>query len=386
MIVIYHAPRPLLARMAAALHLAGDVAGQAPPAAFPGPAGSEGAAPATRAATEQARALLLPVSGLRLEGTDPDGVRVYSAATGAAPGVVARALAGFAGLLGVPPRAYRLVTVPEPLRPLTPLLALLARTWPEAALAAYRRLTWPAVRRAVAAARRRPSPAGGGLDGRSPEVPAPGRAAEGRVIHIYHCYGGAHTSVTAASLHLGQLPPRAGYHQILAQPHFDRLPHAAIGQPILMGHDAAGHPVYCIGLEAGRERLARALLDFAAALGVPPGMVRFHDALPAANGFMRVGGFLSRRAGLVAVGRPLVTLGTWRAVPHLWRLVAPTVAACRAAPARRAPDRVDGPAAVADNGTRCKGAVPWPVLSGPSSRPSAPGARPTPPGSGPETG
>lgn len=148
------------------------------------------------------------------------------------------------------------------------------------------------------------------------------------MIHLYYCFGGAHTSVTAANLHLGRLPARPTYRQVLAQPHFDRLPHRSIGTFLFMGADAAGHPVYSVGLEGGRERLARALADFAAAFGVPPGEVALHPALPCANVLMRVGGFLSRRLGLVWPGRPLVALGAWLALPRFRALVGPVARRC----------------------------------------------------------
>lgn len=152
------------------------------------------------------------------------------------------------------------------------------------------------------------------------------------MIHLYYCFGGAHTSVTAANLHLGRLPPHPTYRQVLAQPYFDHLPHGSIGTFLFMGVDAAGHPVYSVGLEAGKDRLARALADFAAAFGAAPDGVALHPALPCANALMRIGGFLSRRLGLVWPGRPLVGLGAWLALPRFRALVGPVVARCRPAP------------------------------------------------------
>lgn len=144
------------------------------------------------------------------------------------------------------------------------------------------------------------------------------------MILVFHCYGGAHTSITAANIYLGRLPRhrRPGLGDILRQPGFDWMPHTEIGRPLFMGTDVAGRPVYCIGLGAGKERVRKALQWFLADRGVPPAAVGWVDALPAANNWMRIGGFLSRRLGLVAVGRPLVTVGVWRAYGRFRRLVA----------------------------------------------------------------
>jgi len=40
---------------------------------------------------------------------------------------------------------------------------------------------------------------------------------------IYHCYGGAHSSVTAANIHLGLLPRERtpGYRELISQKLFD---------------------------------------------------------------------------------------------------------------------------------------------------------------------
>ncbi|BDG60430.1 hypothetical protein caldi_15200 [Caldinitratiruptor microaerophilus] len=136
--VIYHAVRPLPARIAAALHLC--------------PAGDAPASPASLlpdlAGQERTADLLRPQAGMRLEGVDPAGTRVYSCATGAAPAVVERAFAGMARVCGIPPSAYRLVAVHEP--PWAgAVLAALGLAGARRAVSAYARLAGRAAAEAV---------------------------------------------------------------------------------------------------------------------------------------------------------------------------------------------------------------------------------------------
>ncbi len=139
------------------------------------------------------------------------------------------------------------------------------------------------------------------------------------MIVLYHCYSANHTSLTAANIHLGRLPldRRPTYHEVLAQPGFDTHHRRLIGTPLPMGIDDHGHRVYCWGLEAGQQRLLAAALQLAEAAGGSTADLLPVGALAAANWWMRVGGFLSRRCNQVALGRPLVAVGTWLAYPAL---------------------------------------------------------------------
>lgn len=149
--ILYHAVRPLPARMAAALHLrsAGAILAPAGETGTPArdtatPAGVLSSLSGQPGATD----LLRPQAGLRLEGVDPAGEPVYSCATGAAPGVVERALVGMAGVCGIPPSAYRLVAVREP--PWAgAVLAALGRAGARWAAGAYARLAWRSAAEAV---------------------------------------------------------------------------------------------------------------------------------------------------------------------------------------------------------------------------------------------
>lgn len=140
---------------------------------------------------------------------------------------------------------------------------------------------------------------------------------------FYHCYGQAHSSVTAANIHLGHLPRhrRAGLWEILHQPCFDRTEEYELGIPRLMGTDTAGNEVYVVGLAGGKRAMVRALSDFLLAQGVEPSAFRFVNALQHAGVPLRIGGYTSRRLGLIWPGRPLSALGVWLKYPRFVSLV-----------------------------------------------------------------
>lgn len=153
------------------------------------------------------------------------------------------------------------------------------------------------------------------------------------MILLFHCYGGAHTSITAANIHLGRLPRarRAALAEIVRQPFFDWMPPREVGRPLYMGADAQGRAVYCIGFGAGKGDLAAAVLAALRLMGGRTERLRLIDALPAATFLMRAGGFTSKVIGLRSVGRPLVAFGVWLNYRRFVQL-----AAQAAAPADRA--------------------------------------------------
>lgn len=143
------------------------------------------------------------------------------------------------------------------------------------------------------------------------------------MIIIFQCFGGTHTSVAAASLYLGLLPRSRppDLAELLTLPHFDRGDSASLGTLNYAGRDGRGNPVFILGSRRwGAEiRALAALLLKEAGTGAPE--VAIVDCLPALSLPVRAGGYLSRRLGLVAVGRPLVGLGIIRCYPRLLRLV-----------------------------------------------------------------
>jgi hypothetical protein len=141
------------------------------------------------------------------------------------------------------------------------------------------------------------------------------------LVIIYHCYGGAHSSVVAAAIHLGRLPlPAPSAAALLALPYFDQHTGRQQGRLFFYGTDAHGHKIFILGrarAAAILERTIRAVFQLAGRQE----RVLFVDTLPAVNWLMRLGGFLSRRLGWVSLGRPLVAKGTLLALPKLTALV-----------------------------------------------------------------
>lgn len=138
---------------------------------------------------------------------------------------------------------------------------------------------------------------------------------------IYHCFGGAHSSIVAAAIHLGRLPgdrlPTAA--EIQAIPYFDRRPQGEEGQIIFMGKDDFNNEVYAAGKRGMGEAYENLLYDLVDALGLPREELILLDTSPLVNWPMIIGGFLSRRLGIRILGRPIVTWGVRRS---FFRLVA----------------------------------------------------------------
>ncbi|NLW07900.1 MAG: DUF3189 family protein [Clostridia bacterium] len=143
------------------------------------------------------------------------------------------------------------------------------------------------------------------------------------MIIIYHCFGGTHSSVTAAAIHLGLLPrdrlPTAA--EFRALPYFDARRKGEEGEIRFMGRDSAGNNIYTVGKKNLGTRFEALFYDLAVALGVPQQEILLLNTSPLVNHAMKLGGFISRRLGLVSVGRPLVVWGTRRAYFNLVRFV-----------------------------------------------------------------
>jgi hypothetical protein len=76
---------------------------------------------------------------------------------------------------------------------------------------------------------------------------------------IYHCFGGSHSSVTAAALHLGMLdktriPTRE---QLMDVPYYDKTSDEDFGSIRYMGTDEFGHDVYVLGKKVWITDIAR---------------------------------------------------------------------------------------------------------------------------------
>ena len=159
---------------------------------------------------------------------------------------------------------------------------------------------------------------------------------------IYYCYGSSHSSVVAAGVHLGLLPAdrRPTPREILALPYYDRTPPEDIGKCLFMGKDELGHEVYVMGMGHAKKIVRRAIESFLQLYHIPTSEVLFIDALPQVGLITKIGGFLSRRMGLVSLGRPLTVYGIRRCYPNFLKLVRAVkerLVTCNPAPEGRSP-------------------------------------------------
>lgn len=144
---------------------------------------------------------------------------------------------------------------------------------------------------------------------------------------IYHCYGGAHSSVTAANIHLGLLPRERtpGYRELISQKLFDHNQFKDSGRIIFMGRDGRGNEIYIVGRRSRPWLLYNTTGCLAEAFDINRGNYLLVDVSPHVNLTMRVGGILSRRLGLVAIGRPLAAWGTLISYRGILQLVEKTL-------------------------------------------------------------
>ncbi len=144
---------------------------------------------------------------------------------------------------------------------------------------------------------------------------------------VYHCFGGAHASPTAAAIHLGILPrdrfPRLGdFRQI---PFFDVLTGTQHGRLIKVGEDIMGNEIFILARRNSPELVINILKEFLKLCGEEPSDYYFVSCVQLLNPFMVTGGFSSRALGWVKFGRPIVTLGTMISYPFLVDIVKRTM-------------------------------------------------------------
>ncbi|WP_075864813.1 DUF3189 family protein [Carboxydothermus islandicus] len=129
---------------------------------------------------------------------------------------------------------------------------------------------------------------------------------------IYHCYGGAHSSVIMAAIHLGHLPMERipGNKEIMEMPLYEKQEKEEHGSFFYCGQDEFGNEVYVLGRRSLNLVVEPVLNYLAAKFGERIVVV---NAVTYVNFPMKLGGFLSRRLKLVFIGRPLVLWGTRKA-------------------------------------------------------------------------
>lgn len=140
---------------------------------------------------------------------------------------------------------------------------------------------------------------------------------------IYNCFGGAHSSVTVAALHLGLIPEDciATARELLNLPYYDAQVGKDHGHIRFMGFDSWGNEIYIVGkknLGASYENIMRSLIMLS---GENQEKFLFVNTIPYVNLWMVIGGYLSRRLGWCFPGRRIVIYGTQKAYPKFLHLV-----------------------------------------------------------------
>lgn len=139
---------------------------------------------------------------------------------------------------------------------------------------------------------------------------------------IYHCFGGSHSSVTVAALHLGllnkgQLPSAE---ELMALPYYDKTNDNDFGCIHYMGRDDMGNEVYVLGKKSLGDRFNNVLMGVAEILDKEDQLMAV-NVMKHVNWSMKIGGFTSRRIKIPLLGRPVVIWGTRKAFGHMIRLV-----------------------------------------------------------------
>lgn len=128
---------------------------------------------------------------------------------------------------------------------------------------------------------------------------------------IYNCYGGAHSSVVAAALHLGLLDNTRvpGEKELLELPLFDGTWEHDHGRLFFFGIDDKQREIYVLGKRNLGHQLNDLIHLAAQAAGITREEYLLVDALPYVNWLMVVGGYTSRRLHWERLGRPIVIRG-----------------------------------------------------------------------------
>ncbi len=143
---------------------------------------------------------------------------------------------------------------------------------------------------------------------------------------IYHCVGGAHSSVVAAAIHLKRLPidKIPALEDLLNISYFDAMTIKDRGKIIYRGTDGDGNRIYTMSRQFVPHLVIPVIEDTWRALNGSCEGLMLVSTLSTVNFAMRVGGFTSRRMNWVSFGRPIVAKGTLKTYPKLVSIVEDT--------------------------------------------------------------
>lgn len=128
---------------------------------------------------------------------------------------------------------------------------------------------------------------------------------------IYHCYGGAHSSIVAAAIHLNQLKTdkKPTTDELMGLALFDRQSKEGHGQLHFFGFDEWGNHIHSVGCRNVGTSVENVVTSVSKLLKLQDDLL-FIDTLHCVSIKMRVGGYISRRLGWIDQGRPVVLKGT----------------------------------------------------------------------------
>ncbi|HZJ84445.1 MAG TPA: DUF3189 family protein [Syntrophomonadaceae bacterium] len=128
---------------------------------------------------------------------------------------------------------------------------------------------------------------------------------------IYHCYGGSHSSVLAAALHLKLIKATSlpSYTELFNLPYFDKTCDADFGSIRKVGVDELGNEVFVLGKKDLGTRYNKILPGLASLIGANNELLAV-DLIGKINWLMKIGGYSSRKLGLVTLGRFFIFFGT----------------------------------------------------------------------------
>jgi hypothetical protein len=129
---------------------------------------------------------------------------------------------------------------------------------------------------------------------------------------VYHCVTGCHSSSTAAAIHLGMLPIdyKPSYHDLISVPFYDELEEKDRGKLINRGTDDKGNSIYTLSRKYLPHLILPVVLDTWKIFNQSQDQLMLINTQPCVNGFMKLGGYLSRGMKFTKVGRPMVAKGT----------------------------------------------------------------------------
>ncbi|WP_353894382.1 DUF3189 family protein [Proteinivorax hydrogeniformans] len=126
---------------------------------------------------------------------------------------------------------------------------------------------------------------------------------------FYYCYGGAHSSVVAAAIHLEKVFPPLTYEKVKQLPYFDLTSPKNRGVPIKLGEDCDKNEIYFVGFGKDKQLIVKFVESFLNAHGVEDDRYIMVDCLASISFYVKIGGFISKVLNLRKLGQMITAKG-----------------------------------------------------------------------------